>query len=72
MAYDTVKSMCEANNEAPKICICVNSTKTDKEELKKILAEENIASSDMKIIRNGLYITKTKDISENEAFGKGL
>ena len=71
MDYEIVKEICQANNLSPKISICVNTNKTNKQELKDIFLKEGIEFQDGHISENSLYIFKTKDISESEAFKKG-
>jgi 16S rRNA (cytosine967-C5)-methyltransferase len=70
--YDKVKLMCAENNLAPRVGICINTCKTNREELKAALARDNIAVTDGCISDDSLCISKTSDISEAEAYGEGL
>ena len=70
--YEKTKEICMANILAPKICICVNTNKTTKNELKHILTKEGMQVEDGKISKNSLYIRKTKNIADSKAFKNGL
>ena len=70
--YKTVKDMCIVNNKAPKVGACINTIKTDKEELKKTFAEDNVAVTNGYIGDNTLYISNTRDLAETTAYKKGL
>ena len=72
LGYEKTKQICEANILSPKVSICVNTNKTTKDELKSILIKEGMNVEDGKISNNSLYITKTKNIAESNAFKKGL
>jgi 16S rRNA (cytosine967-C5)-methyltransferase len=52
--------------------VCINTNKTTREELKRLLAEDNIATTDGCILNDSLYLSKTSDIAESSAYNKGL
>ncbi len=70
--FDKVRAMCVENNLAPRIGICINTCKTNASELKSILAKDNIAVTDGCISSDSLYISRTSDISQAEAYQQGL
>jgi 16S rRNA (cytosine967-C5)-methyltransferase len=70
--YERVKLMCAENNVAPRMGVCINTNRTTREELKKLLAEDNIAATDGCILNDSLYLSKTSDIAESDAYNKGL
>lgn len=70
--YDRVVKMCTENSKTPRVSICINSVKTNQEEVKKLLAEDNIAVSEGCISNNSLYISKTSDVTEVKAYHEGL
>ena len=70
--YEKTKEICKANMLAPKICICVNTNKVTKDELKNMLLKEGMCVEDGKISNNSLYISKTKNIADSPSFKKGL
>lgn len=69
--YDKTEEICKANILPPKVCICVNTNKIDKNTLKDILTKEGMKVEDGNISKNSLYLTKTKNIADSEAFKKG-
>ncbi|WP_250278294.1 16S rRNA (cytosine(967)-C(5))-methyltransferase RsmB [[Clostridium] colinum] len=70
--YEQTKKICETNILSPKVCICINTNKTTKNELKDLLKNEGMNVEEGKITNNSLYITKTKNIAESNAFKNGL
>ena len=70
--YEKTKDICKANILAPKISICVNTNKTNKNELKNMLLKEGMNVEEGKISNNSLYISKTKNIADSSSFKKGL
>lgn len=72
MTYDEVKAMCESNSIPPRVSICVNTIKTSREQLKDILEKEGMIVECGKITENSLYIGKTGNIADSDAFKKGL
>lgn len=69
--YDKTKNICEANILSPKVSICVNTNKIDKNTLKDMLTKEGMLVEDGAISNNSLYITKTKNIADSKAFKNG-
>ncbi len=69
---ETVEKICIADNTAPDVCICVNTNKVSREELKNRLLEQNIN------VRNGIYsdralhIKGMADITQMQEFKDGL
>ena len=70
--FDTVEKICMADNSAPDVCICVNTEKTTKEELKKKFEEKGIKVRDGVYVENALHIKGTADLTELEEFREGL
>lgn len=70
--YDSVIKMCAENSLAPRVGICINTNRTDRAELKALLAKDNVAVTDGCISNDSLYISKTSDITQTQAYGKGL
>lgn len=70
--YDSVVKMCAENNLAPRVGICINTSKTTPDELKALLAEDNVAVTDGCISKDSLYISKTSDITQTKAYNRGL
>ncbi len=68
---NTISQICKSTSLPPKICICINTNKTNKDNLKKMLEKDNIFFEEGLISKNSLYIKKTKDITKNDAFKKG-
>ena len=69
--YEKTEEICKANILAPKVCICVNTNKIDKNTLKDMLTKEGMLVEDGLISKNSLYLTKTKNIADSNAFKKG-
>ncbi|WP_317366467.1 16S rRNA (cytosine(967)-C(5))-methyltransferase RsmB [uncultured Tyzzerella sp.] len=69
--YEKAKEICKANALAPKVSICVNTNKITKNELKDMLIKEGMNVEEGNISNNSLYITKTKNIANSNAFKKG-
>lgn len=72
MSYKQLKEICESNSLHPQISICVNTNKITKNELKIKLQDEGMSVEDGRITESSLYITKTKNIAESNAFKQGL
>ncbi len=72
MSIDEAEKMCAAFLRAPRLCVCVNTLKTTKSELKARLFREGIASEDDTLFDNTLYIHKTGNISQSECYKSGL
>ncbi|MGN1317974.1 MAG: 16S rRNA (cytosine(967)-C(5))-methyltransferase RsmB [Lachnospirales bacterium] len=71
-SFFEVSKMCEVNSNPPKISICVNTLKTDKIALAKMLREENIEVYEDTNLENSLYISKTNNLSETKCYKEGL
>ena len=69
--YEKTEEICKANILPPKVCICVNTNKIDKNTLKDMLTKEGMLVEDGLISKNSLYLTKTKNIADSNAFKKG-
>ena len=69
--YEKTEEICKANILPPKVCICVNTNKIDKNTLKDMLTKEGMVVEDGLISKNSLYLTKTKNIADSNAFKKG-
>lgn len=67
---DDVQKICEASNIKPKLCIRVNTLKTNKQLLKDELEKENIAVENGEI-ENFLLIEGAKNIEKINAFKEG-
>lgn len=70
--YERVFEMCAENSLAPRVGICINKNRTNRQELKKLLAEDNIAVTDGCISNDSLYISKTSDITMAKAYQSGM
>ena len=69
---DTIERICLSNRVPPKVSACINTLKTDMPALKKALSEDNIAVTAGVFKENALYLSKTRDITQTEAFTAGL
>ncbi len=69
--FATLENLCKASNENPKLCICINTTKTTAPELQALLTEEGIQTEPADN-PNLFFISKTKDLSQSQAFKAGL
>lgn len=67
-----VESMLKAFSQAPKISICINTTKTNKAKLKEMLSKEGIAVDADSLYDNSLYIYRTNNITESKCYKEGL
>lgn len=72
MTEDEIEKICRAFSEPPVISICVNTTKTDKYELKDRLLKEGIQADTDTVSDNSLYIYKTSNIAESKCYKEGL
>ncbi len=72
LTFEQVENTCASFAKPPKICICVNTVKTNKAELKNKLNNEGIAVDDNSLFDNSLYIYKTSNISESKCYKAGL
>lgn len=71
MDEKSIEDLCIADNEAPKVCIAVNTLKTSKKELEDSLRSKGIETENGRFCENALYISKTSDISKLEEFKEG-
>ncbi len=69
--FETLENLCKASNENPKLCICINSIKTTAKELQTMLHSEGI-QTELSENSNLIFISKTKDLSQSQAFQAGL
>lgn len=67
-----VENMCIALSNSPKLSVCVNTLKTTKRELKKLLEKEGIEAEENTLLANSLYISRTNNISESQCYKEGL
>lgn len=70
--FDSIKAICEANNIAPKITICVNTNRISKTDLIKRLISEGIEANGNTNLNNSIYISKINNISESKCYKEGL
>lgn len=69
--YDFVKDLCEKNNQAPRVTIACNTTKTTREALQKELEQEGVRVAKGRWNDNALLLSKTADMGKLDAFQKG-
>ncbi len=72
MSYETVEKICIANNMPPHMSICVNTLRTSKDMLAADLRAEGIKIESNTLLDNSLYLYRTNNISESNAYKKGL
>ncbi len=72
MDRDTVEKMCIANSKPPHISICVNTLRTDKYALADMLEKEGMEIKSNTLLDNSLYLYRTNNISESDAYKRGL
>lgn len=72
MDYNALEMTCQAFSKPPRISICVNTVKTDKNTLKDKLFAEGIAVDSDTLLDNSLYIYRTNNISESKCYKEGL
>ena len=70
--FETVGKICEANNCAPDVCICVNTLKTSAGELKKMLEEKGISVKEGIYEKNALHLKGISNVAEMQEFRDGL
>ncbi len=70
--FETVEKICIANNTAPQISICVNTIKTNREELVKTLEAEGASVKLCETNNLILYIKCAGSIAELQSFKNGL
>lgn len=70
--FNEIEKICKSNLISPKVCICINTNKIDKQVLEKELKKEKINFEDANFIENALYISKTNNISETSVFKNGF
>jgi 16S rRNA (cytosine967-C5)-methyltransferase len=66
------EELCRALNEKPRMCIRVNTLKTDKGELRQRLSDENILSEEGLLLEEALYIADVPVLSNLASFREGL
>ncbi len=70
--YEETEAICAYDNQSPDVTIRVNTLKTNKADLKQMLAGAGVEVKDGLVSENALHLTKTADLSRLEAFQKGL
>ena len=72
-SYDdvTVEEICKSLNTKAKVCIRVNTLKTDKESLAKELADKGVIVSQSHFIEDAMYLQKTDNIVGIDSFNEG-
>lgn len=71
LKLEKIEEICISSNIRPKVSIRINTLKTNKEELKHILENENIKATDG-ILKDFLVLDKAKNIEKLESFKNGL
>ena len=69
---ERIKPMLEANNEAPRTVIQVNTRKTSREELRNILAQEGVEAQNHGWMENCLILGSTGNLELLSSFQNGL
>lgn len=70
--FETVEKICIADNQAPDVCICVNTERVSKDELKGLLISKGIKVRDGFYVDNALHIKGVSDLTELQEFKDGL
>lgn len=71
MNIEQLEEICKAFSNSPKVSLCVNTSKISKEELVKELEKENVAVDANTLLDNSIYINRTSNIANLEAYKKG-
>ncbi len=69
--YAEAEKICVYDNQSPDVTIRVNTLKTNREELKKMLEDAGVEVREGQV-ENALHLTKTADMSRLKAFLEGL
>lgn len=69
---EETERLCIKNNSRPKLNIRVNSLKIGREELRFLLAEKNIITSNCKYAKDGLIVEEANGILDTEEFKNGF
>ncbi len=72
LSREDILKMCEKNSKAPDITIAVNTIKTNRDELFKLLTDYGIYAEKIDGFDELLRVSKTDDISENDLYKKGF
>lgn len=72
LGYDITNQICIANNEVPRISLCVNSAKTNKIELANQLIKEGMTIDCNTLLDKSIYLYKTNNIANAPSYKKGL
>ena len=70
-SYDFVKDLCKSNNTAPPVTIMSNPLKTDKQTLKQLLEDRQIAVNEGRYTDNALLLKRTKNLADLDLFLQG-
>lgn len=69
---DEMENICLGSIEKPKVSICINTVKTNKTDLKKILLSENVEVYDAASVCNILRLSSTDNMTNLDSFKNGL
>jgi len=70
--YDTITAICAAAADRPRVGLCVNTLKTDRERLIKILENEGVYATAGGLSKNCLYAAGVSDVTELTSYKDGL
>ncbi len=70
--FHEVENICKKQLESPKVTVCVNSLKTDKNTLKNIFESEGIDVTEGLYGHDSLVLTRTSNIGKLKSFEEGL
>lgn len=70
--FETVEKICIENNNPPKISACLNTAIMDRQEIIKILEEDDVIVLEDETEPNIVYISNTNNIVKLKAFKEGL
>ncbi len=70
--YAEAERICAYDNQSPDVTIRVNTLKTNKKDLTKMLEQAGVTVTEGKVCEEALHLSKTADLSRLDAFRKGL